>query len=1190
MFQHFFFLELRGRVRSWLVWVCLAGCIAIGFGVTCRNRGFGIVHNNAPWVIELIYVQASQLALLFTLLFVNEAAARDFFYNTWQILFSNPLKKSAYLFGRFFGAALVALIPLMGISIGVLLSRFAPWVDTERWGRIFFSAHLISFLVIALPNTIFAASLIFAIAASTRSTLNSILGALGLLAANGLAETLVSNPHWTTFVILCDPFGIWAFHILTAGWSPEQRNIECLGPIGLMLWNRIIWLSVSALIFMIAYWRFRFAERNITTVSKASSPIERIAPGPDWVLPHVAIRDGLAVRLEQIVHAVRLELKAITWTPLFAGVVATTFVSLIPRLSMRGLEGFGLPSFPVTAKMVQLIATSGVSFFSLAIITFYAGILVRRGKDARMDEIEDTLPVPNSVFYIGKFLALVGVLYVMQGLGLLAGIIMQIWFGYHRHQLGLYGGELFLIQFSALFMWAIFAFFTQVISPNKYVGFAVFIGILVTNHYVLVHWDIETHLLEFAIRPMNMFSDLTGRSPFWLGWIWFTTYWLWFCALLAVGSLLAWPRGREQGYRWRSALSQFDRTAKIVVIFCVVGFATTGGWIYYNTLIVNDIVTDEAGDDRAADYEKNYKQYENLPQPSIVTGKYLVNFFPRIRGVIMTGDQVVENKTEASIKEIHFTVSPDYDTDIQLDGATARVVDSAHSYRIFRLITPMAPGDQRHLRFTVRDEPRGFPNDFESTPSVLPQYSSILSDSMPRIGYRRDRELTDINERKDHGLDAAKPIAMLDRNAIHRANSYLRRDSDWVMEDIVVGTSEDQIAVAPGSLVKKWSETGRRYFEYRLDHSSLNSFYAVSGVYRLTTEEDNGVSLELYYDAQHAWNVPKIMGAMRETLDYCTRNFGPYRERVLRIVEISSGGPIAFPTGELYPQNYAFIAHTKNKGDADPIVWAVAHDVAAQWWGQQIAGADMQGANILSDTVQQYVGLMMVEHTCGREAVRRLLSDDLFTYAHRHNSKEKPLNSAKDWQSYIYANKGAMAMYYFKQLAGETAVNHVLANLTQKYAYAPPPYPTSLDLEDVLRAELPIDRRNMVTSWFDEIDQWTTHPITASASKREDGKYDVTIVVSAQKRTLGNNDAGTISRPIKLDDWIEIGVFGKSAVDGIPRQPLHLEFVHLTKDKPIFTFIADKKPDFVGVDPYSLMIDFSSLGKIDPHFIAVATK
>src|SRR5208282_2360691 len=92
--------------------------------------------------------------------FVNSAAARDFSHNTYQIVFTTPIRRRDFLLGRFFGATLVSVIPMLGVSIGILLAKYMPWVEPERWERVIWSAHLKGILVFAVPNAFFMAAIL----------------------------------------------------------------------------------------------------------------------------------------------------------------------------------------------------------------------------------------------------------------------------------------------------------------------------------------------------------------------------------------------------------------------------------------------------------------------------------------------------------------------------------------------------------------------------------------------------------------------------------------------------------------------------------------------------------------------------------------------------------------------------------------------------------------------------------------------------------------------------------------------------------------------------------------------------------------------------------------------------------------------------------------------------------------------
>lgn len=79
----------------------------------------------------------------------------------------------------------------------------------------------------------------------------------------------------------------------------------------------------------------------------------------------------------------------------------------------------------------------------------------------------------------------------------------------------------------------------------------------------------------------------------------------------------------------------------------------------------------------------------------------------------------------------------------------------------------------------------------------------------------------------------------------------------------LVSTTPDQIAIAPGSLIREWQSNGRRYFQYKLDHSSLNFYSFLSATYQVQREDWHGIKLEVYYIKEHPWNVPRMMNSIR---------------------------------------------------------------------------------------------------------------------------------------------------------------------------------------------------------------------------------------------------------------------------------------------------------------------------------------
>src|ERR1700678_3688267 len=262
-----------------MLWIFLAIISLMIFGaVSSDNITVGgaleNTYRNAPWVIENYYTIMCLLGILMTTAFVNAAASREFEYNTHQLLFTPPLRKFDYLGGRYLGSAIVSVIPLFGVSIGILVARYMPWIDAERWGPVIWSAHLKSILVFAIPNTLLIAAIIFAIAIWTRSTVTSFIGGLLLLVAYAVSQALTTDLQNETMAALIDPFAIRTYALATKYWTVADKNHFSLGLTGLVLWNRLIWIGVAVAIFALAYSRFQFGEKE----SKKKRAVEAEAP------------------------------------------------------------------------------------------------------------------------------------------------------------------------------------------------------------------------------------------------------------------------------------------------------------------------------------------------------------------------------------------------------------------------------------------------------------------------------------------------------------------------------------------------------------------------------------------------------------------------------------------------------------------------------------------------------------------------------------------------------------------------------------------------------------------------------------------------------------------------------------------------------------------------------------------------
>lgn len=1181
MLAHFFWFEVRYWTRSTMLWIFTAIIALMVFGAASTDQitiGAALenTYHNAPFVIENYYSFMCLLTLLMITAFVNSSAARDFSSNTHQLVFSTPLRKFDYLAGHYLGATTVSVIPMLGVSIGILVAKYMPWVDAERWGPVRWDAHWNGILVFAIPNTFFIAAIIFTIAVLTRSTVTAFIGGLILLTVYAVSQALMTDLRNETLGSLLDPFAIRTFFHATKYWTVADKNHMSIGLTGLLLWNRLIWIAVGTLIFAFGYIRFSFAER--ATRSKKKLLDDEGAALANVAIPQVRASQGFGfnTQLAQFWGTLGVEFWGLVKTTSFIVITIAALLNMVPSLILSASEGYGNSSLPVTYKVIELVQGT-LYLFLISMITYYAGVLIWKERDSATDEIQDAMPHAEWPLYLAKLTALLGTIFMIQCLAMVAGVLVQTFNGYYRYQFGLYVSELLVMNFTLFIFLAVLAFFIHVISPNKYIGYFLFIAFLIANQFIWRPLNVGTLLVQFGNQPDYTYSDFYGYAPFLKAWLWFTAYWLVFCGVLAAGSIALWQRGRETGWRFRLAVarSRFTGPLRAFAVLMTAAFIVIGGWIYYNTKVLNTIVTEDDHDRLQADYEKSYKKYQKLPQPRITSVKYRIDLYPERRNLIMRGDEVIQNKSNQAISAVHVVVAENLQSNVDIDGARLAKNDRRLHFQTYELSPPMQPGDSRHMRFTVEKKTAGFENSMTNR-EIMPNGTFFNNTIAPQIGYQPAGELDNKNKRKKYGLPEKDLMAALERNCTADCmNTYISNNSDWVDVETVIGTSPGQIAIAPGSLLREWSENGRCYYQYHLGHSALNFYSWLSADYKVAREQWNGLDIEVYYLAEHPWNVPKMLRSVRKSFEYYTTNFGPYANKQARIIEFPRVARFAqaFPGTMPYSEAIGFIANLKKPDDIDFVYYVVAHEMAHQWWAHQVIGANMQGATALSETLAQYSALMVMEKEYGRDTMRRFLEYEMDNYLRsrgRELLKERPLERVEADQGYIHYRKGSVVMYYLKEMIGEDAVNRALRKVLGQYGYAPAPYPTSYALVDALRAETPPNLQYLIKDLFEEITEFSNRTTAARATKQPDGSYSVAIEVDAHKFTA--DDKGNETE-VPVDDWIEIGAFAKPPKDKKYGKVLHRECIHMKSGKATYRFMTKEEPDKAGIDPFLLLID-----------------
>lgn len=313
-----------------------------------------------------------------------------------------------------------------------------------------------------------------------------------------------------------------------------------------------------------------------------------------------------------------------------------------------------------------------------------------------------------------------------------------------------------------------------------------------------------------------------------------------------------------------------------------------------------------------------------------------------------------------------------------------------------------------------------------------------------------------------------------------------------------------------------------------------------------------------------------MIAATKAGLDYYTTHFGPYQYRQFRIVEFPRYATFAqsFPNTVPYSEGIGFIARVRD-GDSEDIdypYYVTAHELARQWWGHQVPGADVQGDTMLVETLAQYSALMVMKQKYGEAKMQRFLRYELDRYLlgrSTEQKKELPLSRVEN-QDYIHYRKGSLVMYALADYIGEDNLDGAIRAYRDKWAFKGPPYSTTKDLLTEIRAVTPPALSYMIDDFFDTITLYDNRALAASAKALPDGRYEVTLKVFAKKLRA---DALGKESEAPLHDFIDIAVLDAD------NQPLFLEKRKIIGEETTFSVIVAKKPARAGIDPWNKLID-----------------
>ncbi|MGF1461776.1 MAG: M1 family aminopeptidase [Maricaulaceae bacterium] len=1137
------------------------------------------VNANSPFAITQIIQIMSLFAMIIPTACLATTLLRDEDFKTGEMFHATPVKPLIFVAGRFTGGLLVTLLAFASVPLGALIGpvfgKAVGWLQPEDLGPTNIGHYVQIFLVMGVPNMFITGMILFSVANFTRSMIMVFAALLSIYTLYFAGNAILSNPDLREFIALVDPFALNTYGFATQYWTPAERNTIVAPLEGVLLYNRLIWIGVGLALLAANFAFFSFRKpkairRKAAGAAEAGDTVQQI------VLPRVAPSFGASAQMAQFRQRIRFEMGVVVknlafWVLLLLGLV-NALSSLLFTNSL-----YGTPPYPVTRLMIDALVGS-FAFVPIVVAVYYAGELVWRERNVRMSDIVDATPTPSWVFVASKFIALSFVIVALFGVAMITALLVQLIKGFTAVDIGQYILRLFADFALPFAILAALAIFFQVVFNNKWLGIMAMIVYTIVT-LIAANYGFDHNLYLYGGSPTAPYSDMNGYGHYLGISLWFNLYWGLIAAALIVVCYLLWNRGALSPIwrRFGQLPARIGLASGGILAASLVGAGVVGGYIFYNTNVLNTYRNQDANEDRAEAFELAYRDHEFDPIPRITAVESEVDIYPRQRRYTIDGKYTLINATDAPIERVMIDYSYTADVEAQsIEGATLVESDDDYNVYWFEFDEPLAPGATTRMTFKTGRHDRGFRNS--GNVSTINYNGTFFNngEAFPGIGFNAGKLLQNPQERRKRGLEELPRIYKLEDERFFNV-SGLRPDSLWVDFATTVSTSADQIAIAPGYLEREWEENGRRYFRYVMDEPIQNFYSFQSGDYVVAEGQWEDVQLQVFYHEDHEFNVDRMIEGMADSLEYFSEHFSPFQYRQMRIQEFPAYQSFAqsFPNTVPYSEGIGFIGDVRDPDDIDFIYYVTAHEVAHQWWGHQVSPAPVQGAAMVTETLAQYSALKVLEKEYGAEHMRRFLKFELDSYLRgraAENREELPLFKEEN-QGYIHYRKGSIAMWLLQDIIGEDKVNRALNRLADEFGYRSEPFTRSVDLIRVLREEAGPEHDALITDLFEKIVLYDLRVEDAVANERDDGRWDVAMRVFARKLEADGQGEET---EIALDNLpVDVGVFSTNLenVNSGTDHILAFEKRPLDASNFVVEFVVDERPSHAGVDPYNKVID-----------------
>jgi len=1010
---------------------------------------------NSAHEINLIFQYFNKFFLFLLPAIIGMVIYKDYRNNVHPILYSFPIKKKDYLLGKFLSALTVVFLITLSVGMAFYLGEVILGQDNPMIGQSSYWGYVSAYILFIWPNMLVYGIFIFVVVASLRNMYAGFIAVILLFFFQIMIDNLFEGSP--VLFVLFDPFGQNALAYETRYWTISDQNVRQIPVLGMVLWNRLLWTTLGLVLSGLFYTKFQLEQESFrlfpSSIKQKSVHDELTKPvQPNKYRIKAIIDYSFLQQIKATLQLSAIDLRFIVKNWLFHVLVLFGVFAVVFALS-RVTNRMDLTLLPLT----RIVLSIPMFFFSTVImlLTFvYAGMLIHRSRVEKTNQLIDATATSNWVLLGSKVLALLQLQILLLFVMMLCGIGLQLYNGYYYFEIDLYLFHLFVITLPTLLIWAALSVCVHTIVPNVYMGIFLLLLIWIGKDQ-LPQVGIETYLIRFNSPPQLVYSDLNGFGHQLVANYIINAYWSTFSIGMILISYLFWERGYSYTIkeRFKKSAQQLNGLVTFFLIASLALFSLLGITIYKEENSSSRSVGNS--DILLADFRTNFEKFKSAIQPKIDSVKMNMEIFPESNSFIVRGHYLLINKTSQRIDTLLIRTGYDEITTYSL-GVPSNVVqkDEAMQFSVHILEEPIESGDSIRMHFEIRNKPNTL---FDQNSGVLRNGTFLRTDILPRLGYFVDEEYKEPYD------------------SLARYSNFYSPDADLVDIETVISTNRLQIAIAPGTLQKQWTENGRNYFHYKTDNKIKFAFAFNSGDYSVSKSNHNDVNVEIYHHGNHTFNLKDMTDGLKASLDYNTLFFGPYQHAEIRTVEFPhTEGSYATVMSNTIPTSEArfVLRNGVENNEINLSFYVQAHELTHQWWGNQVVPADALGAKMLTESITEYISIRIYERFFGPEKAIHFLGLQRQRYLEgrtKEPGKESPLYLVRPEQEYIAYGKGALAFNALHYFVGEEKLNRILNEFLANYTFRTDQYPTSVDLVAHLKHSIAPEYQYIISDMMESI-------------------------------------------------------------------------------------------------------------------------